>query len=79
MITLSFDGLFKSVAAGNNAKSQAGILCYGWLIIKQRSLIAQGHGEFARGSDATSNVAEYLALIEGLDALSALKDHCGRV
>jgi ribonuclease HI len=32
-------------------------------------VVARGHGAFVRGRDATSNVAEYLALIEGLDAL----------
>jgi ribonuclease HI len=79
MITVRFDGLFKNMTTGNNATSQAGILCYGWLIIKQGSLVAQGHGAFAHGSDTTSNVAEYLALIEGLDASSALMDHCGKV
>ena len=47
-------------------------MCYGWLIIERGVIIARGHGAFARGVDATSSVAEYLALIEGLEALKDL-------
>jgi len=70
MYALRFDGLFRSIqnpAGPTDAK--AGIMCYGWLIFKQDRLIAKGHGAFADGENATSNVAEYLALIEGLEAL----------
>jgi ribonuclease HI len=72
MYTLRFDGLFRSFSGTNVPKDSAGFLCYGWLICRQDVLIAQGHGVFARGKDASSNVAEYLALIEGLDALCDL-------
>ncbi len=47
-------------------------MCYGWLIWKDHKIIARGHGGVARGKAATSNTAEYLALIEGLDALRDL-------
>jgi ribonuclease HI len=69
MYTLQFDGLFMPVRAGAASSSQAGFMCYGWLIIKNGNVVARGHGGCARSQDATSNVAEYLALIEGLDAL----------
>lgn len=49
--------------------SKPGLLCYGWLITRKGVAVAQGHGAFTRGRNASSNVAEYLALIEGLDAL----------
>jgi ribonuclease HI len=70
MYTLRFDGLFRSFNGGTVSTDSAGFLCYGWLISRQDVLIAQGHGVFARCKDASSNVAEYLALIEGLDAMS---------
>lgn len=72
MYILHFDGLFRGIPAHSINSSKAGIMCYGWLIIEHEILIARGHGAFARGRDATSNVAEYLALIEGLEALCDL-------
>ena len=72
MYTLRFDGLFRSFSGTNIPNDSAGFLCYGWLISRQDVLIAQGHGVFARCKDASSNVAEYLALIEGLDAMGDL-------
>jgi ribonuclease HI len=68
MYTLQFDGLFKP-AQGTNPVEQAGFMCYGWLIWKDQKVIARGHGGVARSQAATSNTAEYMALIEGLDAL----------
>ena len=68
MYTLCFDGLFRAVdepAAG----MKAGVLCYGWVIYKDHSIVARGHGVSAHSRSATSNVAEYLALIAGLEAL----------
>ena len=44
-------------------------MCYGWLISKGGQVIARGHGGFARGQATNYNIAEYLALIEGMDAL----------
>lgn len=72
MYTLRFDGLFMELSGSGSQRSLGGIMSYGWLIFRRDRLVAQGHGAFARGRDASSNVAEYLALIEGLDALSDL-------
>jgi ribonuclease HI len=43
-------------------------MCYGWILRSGEQILARGHGAYARGRDANSNIAEYLALIEGLDA-----------
>jgi ribonuclease HI len=75
MYTLQFDGLFKP-AQGTNPAEQAGFMCYGWLIWKDHTVIARGHGGVARGQAATSNSAEYMALIEGLDALRDMAGVC---
>ncbi|UCH61038.1 MAG: ribonuclease HI family protein [Anaerolineales bacterium] len=73
MYTLRFDGLFMELSGRASRRSPAGIMSYGWLIFRGDQVVAQGHGAYARGRDASSNVAEYLALIEGLDALSDLE------
>jgi ribonuclease HI len=44
-------------------------MCYGWVIFRDGRPVAHGHGAYARPDEASSNVAEYLALIEGLQAL----------
>lgn len=75
MYTLRFDGLYKKVSGERNAANHAGFMCYGWLIFKNGTLVARGHGAYARGRDASSNVAEYLALIAGLEALNDLGIH----
>ncbi|NLG74517.1 MAG: ribonuclease HI family protein [Chloroflexi bacterium] len=72
MYTLRFDGLFREAPGAQNSGEHAGLMCYGWIISKEGAVVARGHGAVARGRDATSNVAEYLALIEGLDALRDL-------
>jgi len=83
MLILRFDGLYyntndeSSVPTQVNpphAKTpahalQSGVMCYGWLIYRADKLIARGHGGFVRHEAASSNIAEYLALIEGLQAL----------
>jgi len=48
-------------------------MCYGWLIWCEGILVAQGHGGYAHWQLATSNGAEYLALIAGLEALIELQ------
>lgn len=68
MYRLEFDGLFRN-AYEDEGQSSAGLMCYGWQILRGKKVIAHGHGTFTRGRDANSNLAEYLALIEGLDAL----------
>ena len=69
MITLRFDGLFRTLYPNNNPEEKTGLMCYGWVIYRDGRLVAHGHGAYARPEDASSNSAEYLALIEGLHAL----------
>ena len=65
MYELWFDGLFR----GTRAAHKAGLMCFGWLILRDGQQIAKGYGIAARGMNATSNIAEYLGLIDGLEAL----------
>jgi ribonuclease HI len=67
MYILHFDGLFRCVYKDDSL--QAGVMCYGWVIDHNHTPVAHGYGGFARSCHATSNGAEYLALIEGLEAL----------
>ena len=69
MLTLQFDGLFRGMPQDMHLGETAGFMCYGWVILKDGKAIAHGHGGYARSQDASSNVAEYLALIEGMEAL----------
>jgi ribonuclease HI len=69
MYELCFDGLFRST----KGVPQAGFMCIGWAIFEWGSPVAQGYGVTARGMDATSNIAEYLALIDGLQAFADMK------
>gem|GEM_PF-4444467 len=50
-----------------------GLLGYGWLIQHNYIEIAHGFGIFIRMGMTGSNVAEYFALIEGLEALADLR------
>ncbi|HVN53628.1 MAG TPA: ribonuclease HI family protein [Anaerolineaceae bacterium] len=72
MYTLRFDGLLREVPGEYHRTFQAGFMCYGWLILRNGRVIARGHGVFGHGKEATSNAAEYLGLIEGLEALRDL-------
>ena len=69
MITLRFDGLFRTISPNNDPREKTGLMCYGWVVFRDGRLVAHGHGAFARGVAASSNSAEYLAMIEGLQAL----------
>jgi ribonuclease HI len=69
MLTLRFDGLFRSVHHEQNPNGKAGVMCYGWVIYRGGKAIARGHGAYARGCDANANLAEYLALIAGMQGL----------
>jgi len=69
MITLRFDGLYRTVSPNNDPHEKTGLMCYGWVIFRHGRQVAHGHGAYARLDDASSNSAEYLALIEGLSAL----------
>lgn len=72
MLTLEFDGLFRGAPRELQLGDDAGVMCYGWVILRDGVEIARGHGGYARARGASSNVAEYLGLIEGLEALSDL-------
>lgn len=75
MLTLQFDGLFRCAPNELHLSDDAGVMCYGWVILRDDLFVARGHGGYARGQDASSNVAEYLALIEGLEALIDMQSH----
>ncbi len=69
IIILRFDGLYMSIPRQGRPGPQAGFMCYGWIISRGSKMLGRGHGGYVRGQDASSNVAEYLALIDGLEAL----------
>ncbi len=69
MLTLQFDGLFRGAPQDYHLSDDAGFMCYGWVILRDGLVIARGHGGYASALDASSNVAEYLGLIEGMEAL----------
>jgi ribonuclease HI len=73
LITLRFDGLYRSVCPTNNPHEKTGLMCYGWVIFRDGRQVAHGHGAYARPVEASSNSAEYLALIEGLQALRVMR------
>ena len=50
-------------------RARPGLMCFGWLILRENQQIAKGYGITAHGMNATSNIAEYLGLIDGLEAL----------
>lgn len=69
MYTLQFDGLFRRFPTPSETSTKAGFMCYGWLISKDSLVIARGYGGYAWQNGAGSVVAEYLAMIEGMEAL----------
>lgn len=69
MLTLQFDGLFRCAPHELHLGGSAGLMCYGWVILRDNSVIARGHGGYVQRENASSIVAEYIALIEGLEAL----------
>ena len=70
MYILQFDGTLHFV---HEKAGKAGLLGYGWFILNDQVEVARGFGLFAQTDTANSNIAEYLALIEGLEALADLK------
>ncbi len=68
MYTLVFDGLFRRIP-NTPPDVHAGFMGYGWVIFKGNLPVATGHGVVGRSKNATSGVAEYLAVLEGLEAL----------
>jgi len=72
MYILNFDGLFREHTEISESGKAAGVMCYGWLITEDQEVIARGLGSYTHREVASSNGAEYLALIEGLEALRLL-------
>ncbi len=68
MYKLKFDGTFRQL----NEDHTSGFMGFGWVVYRDETVIAQGYGIGARANDATSNVAEYLALTDGLEMLLAM-------
>jgi ribonuclease HI len=66
---LLFDGLVRVLEVDQSIADRPGLMAYGWIITYKNQLIARGYGTYADTRQATSNRAEYLALIEGLEAL----------
>lgn len=71
MYILQFDGMLR--ASSDEWPVNVGLLGYGWIIKKKDMEIACGFGVYLRTCMAASNAAEYLALIEGLEALTDLQ------
>jgi ribonuclease HI len=71
MYTLQFDGMFR--ASENDSPNERGLLGYGWLMQRNGREIARGFGVFLKNCKAGSSAAEYLALIDGLEALEDLQ------
>ena len=70
MYVLLFDGMFRPL---HRWTQRTGLMGYGWIIFKRESIIAHGFGMFIQRGNATSCISEYLALIEGLEALADLR------
>jgi ribonuclease HI len=70
MFILEFDGMVRGL---DEQVSSFGLLGFGWLLSKQGGVVAHGFGLVARKAQVTSNIAEYLALTEGLDALADMR------
>jgi ribonuclease HI len=68
MYSLHFDGLFRK----SRGKHTTGFMGFGWLIYHNLRVVAQGYGVAAQAHDATSGIAEYLALVDGLEMLHDL-------
>jgi len=65
-MVLNFDGLCEP-------RNPGGWSCFGWVLTRDGAALATGHGVAAPpGPDSTNNVAEYAALIAGLEALARL-------
>jgi ribonuclease HI len=69
MYTLRFDGLFRKINNSNLLENAFELHCYGWLLSEGDKIIAQGYGAYESQTEGSSNISEYLALIEGLEAL----------
>jgi len=69
--SLQFDGMLHTLSDEN--PRNGGFLGYGWLLTRDDIEIAYGFGLFAQKQTVNSNLAEYLALIDALEALLDLR------
>jgi ribonuclease HI len=72
MYTLYFDGLFRDLDGNKYFEHNESVMCYGWVISTSGNDIARGYGSYTHREYASSNGAEYLALIKGMEALRDL-------
>jgi len=70
MYILRFDGMLHTSGSGPMPIS---LLGYGWILERNGMEIARGFGLFLRKCKTGSNIAEYLALIDGLETLVDLR------
>lgn len=70
MYILQFDGMLR---LETKKKVQTDFLGYGWHVIKNDIEVARGFGLYVHKNMINSNIAEYVALIEGLKALTDLR------
>jgi ribonuclease HI len=70
MYLLRFDGMLRT--SGNGPLSVS-LLGYGWILERNDLEIARGFGLFLSNHRIGSNIAEYLALIDGLETLEDLR------
>jgi ribonuclease HI len=70
MYILHFDGMLHT---SGSQRMPISLLGYGWAIQRNGLEIVRGFGLFLRKCRTGSNIAEYLALIDGLEALADLR------
>jgi ribonuclease HI len=77
-ITLHFNGLWEAAFYPGSPRKAGRIACYGWTIQRGKKVLASGHGTVPQDAGTTLNVASYMALIAGLQALVKM-NHAGPV
>lgn len=73
-IVLAFDGLYRDRSRRPEAVyypmyGSSGLITYGWMVGAGDLILGQGYGAHINYTGATSNAAEYFALIHGLESL----------
>jgi ribonuclease HI len=70
MYLLRFDGMLRTSGHGPRSVS---LLGYGWIVERNALEIARGFGLFLGNPKTGSNIAEYVALIDGLETLRDMR------
>lgn len=70
MYILKFDGMLQP---SGSELTPVSLLGYGWILERNGLEVARGFGLFLRKCKTGSNIAEYLALIDGLETLADLR------